>query len=106
MTAHTQSQLNTILKRIRLYHPQKVILFGSYAWGRPSKSSDVDLLVIKPSKKPRHHRIKEVEELIYPSPLPVDVIVYTPQELKRRFELGDFFVSRIVREGKILYEKK
>lgn len=106
MTAQIRSQLDIIVQRLRLYSPQKVILFGSYAWGRPSKSSDVDLLVVKQSKKARHDRIVEVERLLYPSPLPVDVIVYTPAELKERLKLGDFFVSRIMKEGKMLYEKK
>lgn len=99
-------QLKKIVKRLKAYNPDKVILFGSYAWGRPTKSSDVDLLIVKRSRKPKHHRISDVERILYPSPLPVDALVYTPSEVQKRLDLGDFFVTRIFNEGKILYEKK
>lgn len=106
MPTNTRTQLKVITKRLQSYRPEKIILFGSYAWGRPTKSSDVDLLVVKDSKKLKHHRITDVERILYPSPLPVDVLVYTPSELKRRLALGDFFLIRIVRDGKVLYERK
>lgn len=99
-------KIKTIVRRLRAYKPEKVILFGSYAWGRPSRSSDVDLLIIKNSRKPKHHRITDVERLLYPSPLPTDVLVFTKKELASRLSLGDFFFTRIIREGKTLYEKK
>jgi len=99
-------QIENITNRLRAYKPEKVILFGSYAWGRPDKSSDADLLVVKRSRKPKHHRIEEVERLLYPAPMPVDVLVYTPEELRQRLKLGDFFFTRIANEGKVLYERK
>ena len=98
--------IQTIINRLKTYNPQKVVLFGSHAWGRPTKSSDVDLLVIKESGKPKHHRITEVERLLYPAPFPVDVLVYTSSELQKRLKLGDLLFTRIMKEGKVLYEKK
>lgn len=103
---NSRHHLQTIVQRLRPYRPKKVILFGSYAWGKPTKSSDVDILVIKPSRKLKHHRITEVERLLYPAPFPVDVLVYTPSELERRLKLGDFFLCRVMRDGKVLYEEK
>ena len=94
------------MERIKPYQPKKVILFGSYAWGRPSRSSDVDLFVIKDSKKLKHRRITEVERLLGETSFPTDVLVYTPAEVRARLELGDFFVTRVINEGKVLYEKK
>lgn len=105
MQSNTQ-RLQMIVQRLRPYRPKKVILFGSYAWGRPTRSSDLDLLVIKDSRKPKHHRITEVERLLYPAPFPVDVLVYTPAELQKRLKLGDFFLRRVMKDGKVLYEEK
>lgn len=86
--------------------PEKVILFGSYAWGSPDIGSDVDLFIIKSSHKPAHDRILEIERLIYPTTLPTDVLVYTPEEVNRRVALGDFFVKRILTDGKVFYDEQ
>lgn len=105
-TVAINKQFAEIVNRLKPYRPQKVILFGSYAWGRPSKESDVDLFIIKPTPEPRHLRSTTVERLLYKAPLPIDVLVFTPSEVQKRLRLGDFFVKRIIKNGKILYEKK
>ncbi len=100
-------KIQTIVEEIvQGFNPQKIILFGSYAWGTPLKSSDVDLLIIKPSSLPPHHRVTETERFLYPAPLPLDVLVYTPAEIEQRKRLGDFFITRVLQKGKVLYEKK
>ena len=57
---------------------EKVILFGSYAWGRPDSHSDVDLFVIMKSKERPFERSMRVSSLLYPRPFPVDIMVRTP----------------------------
>ena len=106
MSRAKKAQLATIVKKLAKYRPEGVILFGSYAWGKPTKSSDIDLFVIKKSRRPKLKRMLDVENLLYPSPLPIDVLVYTPSEVKRRLALGDFFIKRIINEGKVLYGKR
>lgn len=112
MTTQIKKEIQKIADQIvKNYHPEKIILFGSYAWGKPTKSSDVDFFVVKNSYKEKRFRTTEVDRIINSTidieeRMPVDVIVYTPEELSQRLRLGDFFINRIVKEGKNLYEKK
>lgn len=92
-------------KIVDQYKPEKIILFGSYVWGKPTEDSDVDLLVVKETKKNRFEREHELRIMIFPAGLPVDVLVYTPSELERRRNLGDLFVEDIVSKGKVLYDR-
>ncbi|MCX5750376.1 MAG: nucleotidyltransferase domain-containing protein [Candidatus Saganbacteria bacterium] len=83
--------------------PQKVILFGSYAYGKPNKDSDVDLLFIKETALSGLKRYcwadSKIEHL-----LPLDVLIKTPTEVKKRIQIGDPFYKEILRKGKVLYE--
>jgi predicted nucleotidyltransferase len=90
----------------REYRPQKVILFGSYARGRPTEDSDIDLLIIKDTDARMVDRFVEVKRLIYDPQLrvPVSPLVYTPRELEERLDMEDDFVKEIIREGTVLYE--
>jgi predicted nucleotidyltransferase len=92
----------------REYKPRKIILFGSYAGGRPSEDSDIDLLIVKDTDARIVDRFVEVKRLIYDPQLriPVSPLVYTPQELEDRLDMGDDFVKEIISEGKVLYEEK
>jgi predicted nucleotidyltransferase len=85
------------------FRPDKIILFGSYAYGTPNADSDVDILVIMPCRnkgsKAGHIRWK------VPAPFPMDLIVRTPQEMRWRLAEGDLFHTEIVTRGKVLYEK-
>ena len=84
------------------YKPEKVYLFGSFAWGEPTEDSDVDILIIKRTEKDRIKRQLEVRRLIK-GKLPVDILVYTPKEVEERLEMRDFFIEDIVSKGKLLY---
>jgi predicted nucleotidyltransferase len=84
------------------FHPQKVILFGSYAYGTPHADSDVDLLVIQPTRN--RHGLRVRIRMALTAPFPMDLIVRTPNEVKRRLEEGDSFLTEIVSKGKVLYE--
>jgi len=88
---------------VEKFHPDKIILFGSYAYGTPHDDSDVDILVIMPA----WHQLSKAARIhidIDP-PFPLDIIVRTPKEMKWRLEDGDLFHTEIVLKGKVLYEK-
>jgi predicted nucleotidyltransferase len=90
------------------FHPDKIILFGSYAYGTPTPDSDVDLLVIMPTRNQIEQavRIDEAmeDEAIEPG-FAMDLIVRTPRVLEQRLRWGDWFIREIVERGKLLYEK-
>lgn len=109
MTVQLQDQINTIVERIaKEYKPEKIILFGSAARGEVGPDSDVDLFIVKDDKKPRHRRSVDVREALREAAytFPLDILVYTPKELEYRLWLGDFFVKRVMKEGKVLYAKQ
>ncbi|MBI1904192.1 MAG: nucleotidyltransferase domain-containing protein [Planctomycetia bacterium] len=85
------------------FQPDKIILFGSHAYGRPHLDSDVDLLVIMPARNQHSQAVKIRWKL--PAPFPMDLIVRTPQNLKWRLEEGESFHTEILTRGKVLYEK-
>jgi predicted nucleotidyltransferase len=85
------------------FNPDKIILFGSYAYGTPHDDSDVDLLVIMPAKNELSQAFKI--RMAVQRCFPMDLIVRTPENLRWRLEEGDWFLREIVSKGKILYEK-
>ncbi len=91
-------------KIVKEFQPEKIILFGSWAWGKPHKDSDVDFFIIKKTSLPTLKRIEAVDRLISRREFPMDFLVYTPEQVERRLTLGDFFVRDILKKGKVLYE--
>ncbi len=89
---------------IKKYKPEKIILFGSYAWGKPGPDSDVDLFVIKETENTRE-TAREIDGSIFPRPFPLDLIVYTAGQVDRRRKIGDPFIINILTKGKVLYAK-
>ena len=85
--------------------PEKIILFGSFAYGRPTIDSDVDLLIIMRTRLRPHARSMQASEVLSPRPFPVDLIVRTPAEIAERLKIGDCFIEEIVTKGKVLYER-
>jgi predicted nucleotidyltransferase len=84
------------------FQPERIILFGSYAYGRPGEDSDVDLLVVMPYT---HHAVYQAAAIltqVNPS-FPVDVLVRTPGELADRIAQGDYFLREVVERGRELY---
>lgn len=103
---NSQKKIKKIARQIvKKYKPEKIILFGSFAHGKPTKDSDVDLLIVKKTKKRFLARQMEVGRIIN-GELPVDTLIRTPSELEKRLDLGDFFYRDIIKKGKYIYEKK
>ena len=85
------------------FHPQKIILFGSYARGKPTPDSDVDLLVILPFEGHSAYKAAEIR-LEVGGAFPMDLVVRTPATVRRRLAMGDQFLHEVLEEGKTLYE--
>ncbi|MBW1717591.1 MAG: nucleotidyltransferase domain-containing protein [Deltaproteobacteria bacterium] len=97
-------ELHDIVEQIiAKYKPEKVILFGSAARGESGPQSDVDLLIIK--RDTPHFgadRIRQLSKMIKRN-IPVDFLIYRPDELEKRLMMGDPFLRMIIEEGKVLY---
>jgi len=86
------------------FRPNKIILFGSYAYGTPHEDSDVDLMVVMPAA---NHVSQAVRiRLVLPAPFPMDLLVRTPDDLRQELKEEDWFVREVVEKGKVLYEAK
>src|SRR5438067_8280080 len=83
------------------FQPDKIVLFGSYAYGTPHADSDVDILVIMPCRNELDQSVRI--SLAIEAPFPLDLIVRTPKKLAWRLKEGDWFLREIVSQGKVLY---
>ncbi len=99
----TRQKIQEIVDKIvREFEPEKVILFGSWAWGNPTPDSDVDLLIVKETKTSTRDLAREIDGSLWGRTLPLDIIVFTPQGVRN----GDFFMREITTKGILLYERK
>jgi predicted nucleotidyltransferase len=87
----------------REFRPRRIILFGSYAYGKPSPDSDVDLLVVMPHQG---RAIDKAIEIIgkLEHRFPIDLIVRSPAELRQRLKWNDFFLREATEKGVVMYE--
>ena len=102
-----QLEIKKITRRIvKNYKPEKIILFGSFAWGKATKDSDVDLFIIKASRKRKVDRERELRRMLFEGDFPaMDLLIYTPEEVKKRLFIKDLFIKEILSKGKLLYAK-
>src|SRR5712691_8930242 len=86
------------------FHPDKIILFGSYAYGQPHDESDVDLMVIMPTRSAIEQAIRI--DLAFKRPFSLDVHVRTPYQIRQGLKEGDcdWFLREVMEKGKVLYE--
>jgi uncharacterized protein len=84
------------------FHPEKIILFGSYAYGTPHADSDVDILVIMPARNQIDQACR-IDDAIDP-PFPLDLILRTPKNLAWGLAEGEWFLREVMAKGKVLYE--
>ena len=100
----TMDRIQDLCDRIaREFHPERIILFGSYARGDADEDSDVDLLVIMPFEGLGARKAAEIMKRVRPG-FPVDVVVRTPETVRERIRMGDFFLRDATDEGKILHD--
>ena len=90
-------------KVVQAFRPKNIILFGSYAYGKPTSDSDLDLLVIMETRDRPAERIRKVSDLFDPRPLPMDFIVLTPSEIRHRLSGFDPFLEEVLEKGQRLY---
>ena len=105
MNQEIYERLLNISERLkREYNAEKVILFGSYARGEETIDSDVDILVIAPTKERMIDRMASVSRIIRDlrNGLPISPIVLTPEEFRRKLDVGDAFIQTVVEEGVVL----
>lgn len=88
---------------VNVAHPQKIILFGSYAYGKPNEDSDIDLLIMKPFEGHPAYQAAEIRMKLQ-TPMALDLLVRTPEFIAERLALGDFFMQEVTSQGKLLYE--
>ncbi len=101
---NVKAQLRQICETIaREFQPERIILFGSQAYGKPTKDSDLDLLVVMPFTGDTLEQsvtiLRKLNLL-----LPIDLLVRTPEQVQQRLALGDSFMRDIIERGKVLYE--
>jgi uncharacterized protein len=102
----TKTEIDQIVSQvIEHYRPEKVILFGSYAYGHPDPDSDLDLLIIKNTSERFIDRWINVRRIVSNSKrsIPFEPIVLTPDEVEERLAIGDQFIKEIVTKGEILF---
>lgn len=85
------------------FHPERIILFGSYARGEPTPDSDVDLLVVVPYNGKCWEMASRIRGHFRPG-FPLDLVVRSPAELRRRVAMGDVFLRDVCDRGTVLYE--
>lgn len=106
----TKEQANQVIedmvrRLVQEYHPERVVLFGSYAYGTPNEDSDIDLLIIKDTPERLIKRLVAVRRILTDPKrtIALEPIVLTPQEVSRQLAKGDQFIAEIMEKGKVLY---
>ena len=88
---------------VERFRPQKVILFGSYAQGKPTQDSDVDLLVVMDTNEQALHMAARISAAI-DHPFPLDILVFRPADLKASLERKGVFATAVMAKGIVLHE--
>jgi predicted nucleotidyltransferase len=107
----TESTLQQLVEQIKQFDPEKVILFGSYAYGTPNNNSDVDLFMVKNIDKQdiRQTRIairRSLFNIIWNNRIELDLFVDSEEHINYRMNIGDKFYEELTTKGKLLYAKQ
>ena len=100
----SSSTINQVVSGLMAYEPDKIILFGSAARGEADEYSDLDLIIVKNTHKRFVERLVDVTAYL-PRDVSIDVLVYTPEELRDMVDEGNLFVEGALTDGKVLYDK-
>jgi len=85
------------------FRPQRIILFGSHAYGKPTPDSDVDLLVIMPLQGRATEKAVEISRCLEHR-FPIDLMVRSPEEVRQRLAWNDFFLREVTEKGVVMYD--
>ena len=104
--AEYESAIQQAVDRIAArFHPHKIILFGSWARGQGATDSDADLLVVMPVDGSKREQAVQIDLALEGIPIPIDLIVVTPEDVEKCRETTGTIIREAVREGKVLYER-
>ena len=103
MSSEKSDKISRVVSSLIPYNPEKIILFGSVARGDADQYSDIDLIIIKKTNIRFIQRLVDVTAFL-PKDVAIDVLVYTPDEIKTMIEAGNSFIKKALAEGKVLYE--
>ncbi|MFH1937586.1 MAG: nucleotidyltransferase domain-containing protein [Bacteroidota bacterium] len=99
--------LESIVNRIvEVYHPEKIILFGSLVDGTYTERSDIDLLLIKDTHEHPVDRAAVIRRSLRDILLPMDILVYTPDEIEKDRQRKYSFIYHVLTSGKVLYARQ
>ncbi len=104
-TIDLEEKIKEITEDLKVYEPDKIILFGSTVRRDSDQYSDLDIVIIKKTHKRFLERLVEAAKLIRPQLHSIDVFVYTPQEVERMKEEESFFWEQIKKNRRIIYKK-
>ncbi len=100
------SQIQKMVDRIvEQFHPEQIILFGSYARGNAGSDSDVDLLVVMPVAGSKREKMVEIGLALHDIPMPKDILVSTPEEFAWRKDVVGTIEHPAAQEGAVLYAR-
>ena len=103
----TQTVITEMVRRIvRVWDPEKIILFGSYARGTEGPDSDVDLLVVMRLKRKKREIRLDIRRILSGMGIPKDIVVVSTEEMERYQECPGTIVRVALSEGKLLYERQ
>ncbi len=100
---YLKEAVDRIIKR---FNPEKIILFGSYAYGKPTVDSDIDLMIVMDTDEKPHKRAVSIRKALKDIGIPKDIIVKTPQEFERFKDIVGTVIYPVAHKGKLLYEKR
>ncbi|MCC7202485.1 MAG: nucleotidyltransferase domain-containing protein [Nitrospirae bacterium] len=95
-----------VRKIIDNFNPEKIILFGSYAYGKPTENSDIDLMVVMDTDMKPYERVLPIRKTLKYLGMPKDVIVRTPQEFERFKDIVGTIIYTAAHKGKVVYERR
>ncbi len=105
-TPISRRAIQSVVRQIaEKFDPERIILFGSFAYGKPHPYSDVDLLVIMETDTSPLAKQLEIARALSPHPFGMDILVYAPREINSRVKKGDYFLRDILAKGKPVYER-
>jgi uncharacterized protein len=106
----TQKEVDTLLdemvrKIVDLFHPEKIILFGSYARNEFTEDSDFDFLIVMPVENTQRQKANEIDLALADRTIPIDIIVVTPEQYESRKNLIGTIINVAANEGRIIYDR-